>query len=201
MRTPQFIIYGLEDPRTGEVRYVGKSSSGLRRARSHSGPKRSASEHTHKARWVRSLLARGEKPRVVVLEVCAADDLADVECYWIAQGRGLGWRLTNATKGGDGLGGFKHSAATKKKIGAANASALRGRRATAEARANQSAALRGVPRGPRSAAQKANAASAVRALWADPVYRAMQVAKRVAKWEDPEYRKTQTAAIRRGKGL
>ena len=35
----KFLIYGLVDPRDGQLRYVGKSTSGLRRPRSHWYPR------------------------------------------------------------------------------------------------------------------------------------------------------------------
>lgn len=118
----RFIIYGLEDPRTGQIRYVGRSSSGLERPKHHTVPAALAKEpNRHKASWLRGLVAEGKKPTIRVLEAFeSGDDLTSAERFWIAQAKGLAWPLTNLTDGGEGLLGRKHSAETKAKIGAGN---------------------------------------------------------------------------------
>lgn len=113
----KFIIYALVDPRTGEIRYIGKSSSGVRRPRLHTAPSHLKEERTHKANWVRLLLSLGLKPGIQILEEFSSEtDLNDAECFWIAQGRGLGWRLTNATKGGEGATGCVISEETRARM-------------------------------------------------------------------------------------
>ena len=118
----QFLVYALVDPGTFRVRYIGKSCSGLKQPRRHFSPK-SRRESNHKARWVNSLSERGLAPKIAVLE--KAEDAADlnfIERFWIAQGHGLGWPLTNLTPGGDGgaNGGWnkgkKHNPETIEKI-------------------------------------------------------------------------------------
>jgi hypothetical protein len=55
--------------------------------------------------------------RVEVLEeVFERRDLADVECFWIAQAKGLGWRITNNTRGGEGVVGCVWSPEQRKKL-------------------------------------------------------------------------------------
>ena len=107
----KFIIYGLVDPRDGQLRYVGKSCSGLTRPKVHTEP-RQLRAHTHQASWLRSM---GQKPIVVVIhELPDVEILNDAERYWIAYFRAMGCSLTNATDGGDGLShGFKHSLETR----------------------------------------------------------------------------------------
>lgn len=62
----QFLIYGLLDPRTGLLRYIGKSTCGLRRPRMHrSVPKK---EGKHKTNWLLQLQREGLEPEIVVLE-------------------------------------------------------------------------------------------------------------------------------------
>ena len=116
--TSRFIIYGLFDPRTDELRYVGKSTSGLKRPRNHtktSDLKRHG--RTHKTAWVKSLLSVGLKPVVKVLWECStAEVLYDEEQRQIAHYRRLGFRLTNATDGGPGRVGYRLSEETKDKI-------------------------------------------------------------------------------------
>jgi DNA-binding XRE family transcriptional regulator len=76
------IIYGLKDPRTDEYRYVGKSTNGISRAKSHLS-------HSHNPlvnEWVNGLKSDNYIPDVVVLEnVSNWTELIDKEKYWIGK--------------------------------------------------------------------------------------------------------------------
>ena len=113
MRT-RFVIYCLSDPTTDELRYVGRSSSGMRRARGHTTPTSlKLQDHCH--RWIGNLIKLGMKPIVEIVEECpssAVDPnewLNDAERFYISYFRSLGFRLTNETDGGMGLSGRKWS--------------------------------------------------------------------------------------------
>lgn len=113
-----FIIYGLFDPRTGDLRYVGKSTSGLRRAKQHH-TRADLRRHgrSHKSSWIKSLLAQGLVPHSQVLLECqTAEELYDIEQQTIAHYRSLGVDLTNMADGGPGSLGRKMSDETKEKI-------------------------------------------------------------------------------------
>jgi hypothetical protein len=114
----RFIIYGLCDPRTGELRYVGKSSQGLRRAKNHvkeSDLRRHG--RTHKTAWIRSLLKLGLRPKIIVIKECQdAQCLYEEEQNIIAFYRKMNARLVNSTDGGPGRFGYKLSDETKEKI-------------------------------------------------------------------------------------
>lgn len=99
-----YLVYGLVDPRSGELRYVGKTSRPLEaRVKQHLYAA-VTEEKTHKAAWLRQLLASGLKPEAEVLEVHeTAAALDEAERHFIAYFRGIGCRLTNATDGGEGL--------------------------------------------------------------------------------------------------
>ena len=115
----QYLIYGLVDPRSFLVRYIGKSSTGLRRPRRHL--KAASTQTTHRACWIRQLIEQGLSYEIVVLETHVDQTtLCDAERWWIAYGRGCGWPLTNHTDGGDGRSGNKHSASSLAKISAAS---------------------------------------------------------------------------------
>lgn len=94
-------IYGLTDPRTGEIRYVGRSvNDPWYRYLVHTRDTSSC----YKARWIRSLMNQGLKPGFFIIEMnVPVTEINAYECWWIAQGRNWGWRLTNGTRGGDGL--------------------------------------------------------------------------------------------------
>lgn len=129
----RYLIYGLFDPRTSELRYVGKSCSGMVRPGQHftpTGLRREAK--THKTNWIKTVLADGLVPEIEVLEVCeSAVELVEAERFFIEYFRSLGCRLTNMTVGGDG-GGPKWSDARRLKA--------TGRKLTPEHRANIGAA-------------------------------------------------------------
>jgi hypothetical protein len=109
------LVYALTES-DGEIRYIGKSTSGLARPR---GPHRA-----HCASWLKAVKARGEKFGVLVLEYVIASEpgeLEDAEVRWIKFGRESGWRLTNLSDGGEaGHTGVKHTSAARAKIGAAH---------------------------------------------------------------------------------
>ena len=95
---PENLIYGLIDPRTILIRYVGLSSTGLKRPRCHRRP---SCADTYCRRWVRELQRAGLDYEITILEVVdSATKLAETERWWIAFGRACGWPLTNLTEGG-----------------------------------------------------------------------------------------------------
>jgi len=97
---PSF-IYALRDPVSGEIRYIGKSTNPIKRLRTHI--EQSHQKNTHKECWIIGLLNIGLKPDIEILEIVSAfSDWEAREKWWIAEGRDLGWRLTNTTDGGDG---------------------------------------------------------------------------------------------------
>jgi hypothetical protein len=91
-------IYALIDPRTREIRYIGKSSSARRRLYGHLRDARGG-KNLHSCNWVRSLLAAGFTPEVLILEECEGDGVVQ-ERYHISLGRADGLRLCNHTEGG-----------------------------------------------------------------------------------------------------
>lgn len=108
-------IYGLTDPRTGSVRYIGKSIDPVVRFRNHIWAARSGYEDTHKARWIRKLLDEGQIPGIVVL-ADTVDGWQELERSYIAQRRS---KLTNTSAGGDGVDAPR-TEEWKRKIGEAH---------------------------------------------------------------------------------
>jgi hypothetical protein len=109
MTSAKFLIYGLVDPRDGQLRYVGKSSSGLKRPRSEW--RNALAGHEGRGRkvcWIKNLLKAGlELYGVVVIQEFDDDGiLGQAERFWIAYFRQIGCRLTNDTDGGEGVSGY-----------------------------------------------------------------------------------------------
>ena len=94
-------IYMLIDPRTDEIRYVGKSIRPYQRLQNHMNE---PPTHCHRSHWLSELRSLGLTPRLEVLEtLCGEWPWQEAECAWIARLRNLGARLVNNTDGGDGV--------------------------------------------------------------------------------------------------
>ncbi len=91
-------IYGLCEPETSDVRYIGKTIDVKSRVSSHLRER----GRTRKHRWIQSLHARAMTPRVIVLEVVSDDRADDAENWWILFLRRQGYSIINHTDGGDG---------------------------------------------------------------------------------------------------
>lgn len=125
----KYIIYGLIDPRSKMIRYIGRSSSGFSHPNNYKSPSM-LKNNTYRTNWIKSLFAYNLVYDVVALQVTeTSDNLNALEIWWIAYARCLGWPLTNLTNGGEGLNGYKLTAETKSKISNAN----KGRKPTPEA--------------------------------------------------------------------
>lgn len=111
-------IYTLSDPRTNQVRYVGKTFDLQMRFYQHL----SCARRNFKARvyfWIRALLKSGVSPVMEVIEVFPEDDTPSweqAERFWIETLRFYGCNLTNLDSG-DGSG-RRASMSTRLKIGA-----------------------------------------------------------------------------------
>jgi len=107
----RFLVYGLIDPRTGQLRYVGKSESGLSRPRKHTQSWCLRSKKRSKLQsWLKSLGSEGLKCDIEVLEESADRPTnTENEQHWIAYFDMLGANLLNMTAGGEGWHGAKHS--------------------------------------------------------------------------------------------
>ena len=106
------IIYGLMDPETLIVRYVGKTIQPLEK---RFGQHLKATHTAHVVSWITSVKTRGLLPQIVVMEELpntTAEQLNERECWWIFYGRLCVWDLTNLTDGGDGPGAIKEGSRT-----------------------------------------------------------------------------------------
>lgn len=114
MPKPNNLIYALLDPSSKEVRYIGKSTSGLLRAKSHFSPVKLNKDNTYKGKWLRSL---GQDPGICILTIAETkEELNQLEIDYIALYKALGARLTNLTEGGEGTPGNVLSEESRDKI-------------------------------------------------------------------------------------
>lgn len=94
------IIYGLIDPTTKKIRYIGQTRCTLKsRYQAHINEVKNPRYNTRKINWTLSLLTKGLKPEIVILEEnIYKDSLDDRERFWIAKYADND--LVNASDGG-----------------------------------------------------------------------------------------------------
>jgi hypothetical protein len=113
----QFIIYGLVDPITKQIRYIGKSSYGLKRPKEHFKPSNYLTQKNHKAHWIKSLIEQGLKPGIVILKEASTEaELSQLEIDTIREYKEKYGNLTNSTDGGEGSLGWIPTEKTKRNI-------------------------------------------------------------------------------------
>ncbi len=96
------IIYGLFDPITKELRYIGYTINAKQRMYLHTAPSK-LKKNNRKNAWIKSLLKQDLKPVLVILEEYELpEELPQAEIEQIEYYRWLGCDLTNGTIGGDG---------------------------------------------------------------------------------------------------
>lgn len=102
----QFFIYGLADPDTKIIRYVGQTNNLKKRLDSHMTEMRSAIRNggrvNRKNAWLMSLNSRGVKPDMIpLMEADTREKINDEEIRIIAELLDCGFDLTNGDRGGN----------------------------------------------------------------------------------------------------
>jgi len=126
-------IYALKEPDTGEIRYIGKAEDVNKRYANHFADR----ETNHRTNWIKSLVARGLKPDLEILDEVPEEYWRQWEVAWIEYFRESGAKLVNGTAGGDGV--WDPSGETSRKI----SRALTGNSPSQETREKISNALLG----------------------------------------------------------
>lgn len=118
----KYLIYALQDPRNGEIRYIGRSSSGLNRPRQHLCPSvynKEVQKNYPVYNWVRKLDKMGMRAEIIVIQSFVEitnEELDNCEIYWISEFKKKGSPLLNLGIGGGGCRGVKWSEETRKKL-------------------------------------------------------------------------------------
>jgi hypothetical protein len=135
------IIYGLIDPNTNELRYVGFTTRPHIRFSDHCKPSFLRSP-THKNNWIKQLKNNNQKPIFIIIEEYNnKEELPQAEIDMIAYFKYIGCNLTNSTGGGRGTFGRIVPEETRKKISMIN----KGRKVSEEARKKWKIANKGKP--------------------------------------------------------
>lgn len=96
----KIFIYSLSDPRTNQIRYIGKTNNLKQRYDNHISA--STRSRTYKDNWIKQLIALSLRPILQVVEEVHSSTWREREKYWIGTLRQQGARLTNQLSGGDG---------------------------------------------------------------------------------------------------
>lgn len=102
----RWIVYALTDD-LGNIRYIGKTYCARRRMIAHLTEARRSKSKRHCLNWIRSLMSRGQRPQMIVIETFDSEG----ECFsgekkWITHYRSCGNDLCNSTIGGEGPSGY-----------------------------------------------------------------------------------------------
>ena len=90
----EILIYGLRDPLTDEYRYIGKSTSGLKRPKAHFTYSHNESVNI----WMYELRQCAVLPYIDVLEYCNEEELNSKEKFWVNFYLDSGCKLFNTIK-------------------------------------------------------------------------------------------------------
>lgn len=110
-------IYGLIDPMTQELRYIGKSKNSKKRLIKHISERNL--RETYKDRWLRKLYDQNLKPEIIIIDNVEEHEWEFWEIHYISYFKSIGCKLTNGTKGGDqppSTKGRKHTEESKIKM-------------------------------------------------------------------------------------
>lgn len=109
-------IYSLSCPETNDIRYIGKTNNIAKRYNKHIYI--SNNPTTYSQCWIKSLILRGIKPIIEIVEECSSEDVNFNEVFYINLFRSWGFNLTNLEGGGT----LKKEVSdiTKKKLSVAN---------------------------------------------------------------------------------
>lgn len=112
-------LYALLDPRDNQVRYIGYTTTPKDRLKYHinscNNLKKIREVNCYRCKWIRSLNKLNLKPIHKKLFIVNFDKVKELEIELIKYYRQF-FKLTNGTKGGDGVNGLRWSEESKVKM-------------------------------------------------------------------------------------
>lgn len=108
-------IYGLIDPLTEELRYIGQTILKVNYRYKHHIYNSKNNPKAYVNCWIKSLLNKNLKPELIIIDYVESD-LDFWEIFYIQYFKSIGSDLTNISKGGAFRGGFKHTEEYKKRM-------------------------------------------------------------------------------------
>lgn len=93
-------IYGLIDPSTAKIRYIGKSVNPKRRLMQHIHGRKDQ-KITPCSAWIKSVLKKGQEPEMMIIEETTQELWQERERFYIDMFRKSGENITNIADGGN----------------------------------------------------------------------------------------------------
>lgn len=117
----KYLIYALVDKVDNQVRYIGKSTSGLRRPNQHFSDWSINKTNPYKKYWLKKCKLENILPSIEIIEIIPDEVfthqiLEDAEEFYIQYFKRVGCRLVNAQNAGKGSPGRKLSCLSKQKM-------------------------------------------------------------------------------------
>lgn len=192
-------IYALSDPRTPhDYRYVGRTiwtpqdrlKAHIQTAMARRPDGRWRNAVTHRAAWIRAMIRDGYHPIITVLAETTLERRVVVEQLWIAALKEAGYRLTNATSGGEGNHLYKATGQTRQRQSEANRRRYANNPAERELCRQRIVSRFGTEEGRRWLSEKALT------QWSVPGAREAQSERLKAVCADPEFVKRRSDSLR-----
>lgn len=112
----QVVIYGLVDPRTNQLRYIGQTRRKLEKRLSQHITAAKRGTSLHSSAWIRGLVDGGLSPECFVVETLYnQDDANSAEQFWIEYFKFIGCDLVNRAIGGGQVRGWRHTTEQREK--------------------------------------------------------------------------------------
>ena len=102
-------VYGIVDPITSELRYVGQTINYNKRKGEHLYKAKTNRTSNHLYNWLGKLIANNVKPEFIIIDKVPIESLDYWEVFYISYFKSIGCNLTNYAEGGNSRGGFTHS--------------------------------------------------------------------------------------------
>ena len=112
----KIVIYGIVDPETNQLRYVGQTCNFLKRKSAHCSMAIRNINNTHIYNWLRSLYNKNITPEFIIIEECKKEDLDSLEIFYMDYFKMIGCNLTNSSVGGVSRRGFKQTEEMRQKL-------------------------------------------------------------------------------------
>lgn len=198
-------LYALCEPGTTRVRYIGKAGDPVRRLRCHLTPA-SLREKSHRSDWLKSLLARGLKPELMILAEVREEAWQEAERLLIAGFKEMGYDLTNTLPGGEDPPrcygnqygkGYRWSDEQRQRV----SEQRKGHPVSEETRRKQAASCGRFPRTAEYRAKMSRARTGVRPTLTEEQRAAMRVERRGRRYSEETKRKWSAMATGRKKQM
>lgn len=102
-------IYGIVNPITNELRYIGQTVNFNKRKSEHLYRAKTLKSSWYLYNWLNSMLSNNIKPEFIIVDEVPIESLDYWEIFYISYFKSIGCNLTNYASGGNSRGGYNHT--------------------------------------------------------------------------------------------